>query len=333
MVRARDVHEWDTALSVGPGVTAFHRWDWLRGQSERHGWRFEPLLVCHGAAVIGAIPLLLRRRGPAWISAAAPFLYAGPVVADGHLVAALTALRHWSSLHRVLVTRLDFAPVDRVGLTRLLSEAECTWETGDTYVLDISGGLRGFWAGAHRDARKSVRKAERRGVRTGPAQETDVVELLPTLLAEAFASRSLVSPYPADVGRWTWDHLQGDRAIMRAAYVGDRPAGVLIAIGEGRTLYLWAGGALRELRHLRVNHALHCDLFTEAIAQGYQRVDLVGKVDAGVGQFKTSFGADTVAFTTARQTTFGWYGRLRALRERRARPLAPTASDTLRDGF
>lgn len=313
-MRARTRADWEAGIAAGVGSTPFQDWDWLHGQAQMHGWRCEPLLIRRGRDIVGAIPLLLQRRGPFWASASVPFAYAGPVVGDDDAHDAFRALRRWSSRHGVLVTRLDFLPGDRAAVDTALLKTNSALEKPNTFLLDLTGGVDGVRAQFTGRVRSSLKSAAKHDVTVADATQTEVETLLPALLSEAFAVRDQASPYPADIGSWAWQHLQNRPFIAKAAHVNRQPAGLLLALGQGRTMYLWAGGAFREFRQIRPSHTLHAAVFEAAAEQDYDQFDFMGEVDEGVNQFKMSFGAVPATFTMAQQTTYPLYNRLRDLR-------------------
>ena len=255
--------------------------------------------------------MLLRRRGPFWLSAASPFVYAGPVLSSADLPEALPVLHRWCRRRGVLVARLDFSPSASVTAAAALTSGVYDVEEHTTYVLDLPTEPGGLRAGLDRSVRKSLNVAARAGVRTSPSTEDQVTRLLPTLMREQFGARGLEPPYPPETGRWIWRLEHSRPPVMLTAHVDGREAGLLIGLGDGGTLYEWAGGALREFRDLRVNHALHVALYEAAADAGYRRVDMLGSVDAGVSRFKATFGARRVPFLLAQQTSYRSYSSLR----------------------
>lgn len=329
LVRAKNSSEWKAGLAAGGTVTPFHDWDWLHGQAKLQGWRHEPLLVRRGPMIVGAIPLLLQHRGPLWTAVSTPFPYAGPVVGDADAADALFALLRWSRRHGVLVTRLDFPDGDRTVVEAALTQSHSEVTKPNTFMLDLTGGVDSIRSRYTRSVRNSIKAAAKNGVTVSAATETEVVELLPAVLDEAFTSRGIASPYPRDIGRWAWNYFKTHSAIALTAHFGDHPVGLLTAIGAGSTMYGWAGGAFRQHRNLRGSHALHAATFEQAAAMGYEQFDLVGEVDEGVNNFKMAFGAVPTPFVLAQQTTYPVYSLARRWQHRRHAGLSGTPPLTL----
>jgi len=245
--RARSASEWDSALRGQPGVTAFHRWPWLVLQASLHEWTFEPLVARAGEHVVGAVPLLLARSGPIWLPAPVPFPYIGPVTAPQYLDALLHALRTWSAGRLVALNRLDFLQPASSQL-EVLQANGCDLANATTYLVDLPhGDKEALLLSMSRNARKSLRGAQRHGVSVRAAIRKDVDSVLPTLLQEAFAAHGQRNPYPRTVGAAVWDAFaHEDNTYLAGAYIDGRCVGILAAFGDIHGPFAWAGGCLRE---------------------------------------------------------------------------------------
>lgn len=314
--------EWDALVADSPSATPFHRWDWLSGHAALNHWRFEPLVVVQDGRRTGVLPLLLTRRGPVWREAPVPFPYVGPLVPLPQLAPALAALTRWAHRHRVAITRLDLAPRavpgDDPARNRAIVAPGHVWEPADTYVVDLADGdLEEFHRHVSRSTLRGVHRAARAGVVVADATREQVETWLPALQHEAFGARGLPSPYPDEVGSLVWRICAGrSDTYLRSATVQGRPAGLLIALAAGDTVFSWAGGGFRAERGLTPNALLHDDLAAWSIAHGYRRLDLVGAVDPGVARFKTSFGATRESFLMGTCTHSRLWGVARQVRDR-----------------
>jgi Acetyltransferase (GNAT) domain len=325
---ARDEDEWDAALAGRDGVTAFHRWRWLHLQASLHDWQFIALVARSGGRVVGAVPVLLQRRGVLRKPAPAPFPYVGPVVDPDAFDATLRALVSWSARRGVPVQRVDLHRPTAAQVTALEARRSLV-DQGRTYIVDLShGSEEQLLAGLSRSARYNVSRARREGIQVRPASREDVSSMLPRLLDEAFAARGEPSPYPPEVGSAFHESFgDTDDACALGAYWPDgRCIGVLTALGDTAGAYGWAGGCLREFRHTRVNSLLTLSVLLWALERGYSFFDMVGEVDEGVAQFKRSFGAQpasmVIAIVPASRT---WRLAKAALRRLRVREVVSAA--------
>ena len=279
---------WNAALAGHSGVTPFHAWNWLRTHSQLQGWRFEPLVVSRGDDILGAIPLLLERKGPLWAAPQIPFPYAGPILAAADLPAALKAVSRWSTPRRIALNRFDFhLPTDEQ--IRLLESEVGTVYVGRTWVVDLShGDPEKLYAGYTRNTKKALRIAERAGIHTREATVEEAAAMLPRLLEQSYGAHDATNPYRYDEAGWK---AVCSGLYVAGAYLGDTCVGILAVPTDSKMAFDWIGGCLREVRDTRANFALHVHLFNWAMAQGYESFDLVGEVDQNVGAFKAGFGA------------------------------------------
>ena len=316
--RARSQSSWDAALAGHRGVTPFHEWNWLQTHSDLQGWRFEPLIVLRDGKVLGAVPLLLTRRGPLWIAGQTPFPYAGPIVQTADLSATLRAVSRWSTPRRIMLNRFDLhLPTDEQ-LTAL-TDAGATLRVARTWLIDLSHrDPERLYAGYNRNTKKALRIAERAGIETREATLEDVGTMLPRLLDEAYGAHDVANPYPYTEAGWK---TACAGMYLAGAYQGGRCVGILAVPAKGEVAFDWVGGCLREVRDTRANFALHVHVFQWAMAQGYDTYDLVGEADDRIGAFKAGFGAREERWVFATLPPWPWaipYQLKRALQRRSA---------------
>lgn len=168
---------WNDLLTVTPGATYFHSFDWLATYWEHFGagQQLRVLLVAIDDRLIGIVPLVVTmehtRVGPlrvltyplhSWGS------FYGPIGAEQELIlrAAFTHIREtprdWDLL--------DLLWVDAAGTDDGCTEAALAlagWKTRGTAwkesaQIDIEGGWDAYWAGCKTHWRSNVRRCERR---------------------------------------------------------------------------------------------------------------------------------------------------------------------------
>jgi hypothetical protein len=202
LTRARSEASWNAALAGHSGVTPFHGWTWLQTHSLLQGWRFEPLLVARDDEVLGAVPLLLQRRGPCWISTQTPFPYVGPIVGIAELSATLRAVSRWSTPRRIMLNRFDLhLPSDEQ--LKLMESAGASLRVARTWLVDLSHrDPERLYAGYNRNTKKALRIAERAGIVTREATLEDAATMLPRLLDEAYGAHDVTNPYPYSEAGW-----------------------------------------------------------------------------------------------------------------------------------
>ncbi len=131
--------------------------------------------------------------------------------------ATLRAFRSWQVRHGRPLVRFEFGPGAAGNAERALAETRCEWHADRTITVDLVGATpESLTAGMKSNARYHLRSGVRRGVEVRPAFPGEITTLLPELLEEAYRSRGVPSPYPADLGaRWS--------AGRRAATTSTRP--------------------------------------------------------------------------------------------------------------
>lgn len=297
-----DPAQWDGFLDRTVGSTAFHRWRWLQIHSNVHDWAFNPLIVTERGRIVGVLPVLLRKRASFYMAAPVPFPYVGPVMAAEHLPRALELVEEWAQKNRVGFNRFEFRD-GAESTSEALRSAAWDCRPDATFVVDLShGSEEEFWRRTQRSVLPNLRKSHKRGVAVSTATQAEVQEWPPGLLQESYGVRGLPSPYASAVFRDVWDeYSQSPATYLRSASVAGRPGGLSIAFGYKDAVYQWVAGSFRNVRQYSVGTALNVDLILWALRRGYRSVDLVGSVDAGVAQFKGSFGAHREPYLIAQR--------------------------------
>jgi hypothetical protein len=293
-----DPREWNALVATSPGATGFHDWSWLQLQSEIFGWRFVPLVVSHGGTPIGVFPLLLH-PGAIPRPVDPPFPFVGPLVPEEHLFDTLRAFRSWQLRHGVPIARFDLSPVMTPSDAEL-QRSGAEWSVDRTYVVDLAGvSPEQLVAGMNRNARRSLRDAERNAVEVRPAAPGETTTFLPRVLNESYEVRGVPSPYPDDIGarieQWAADR---DDVYVGAAVVAGETSGVIVALGSQPVVSVWAGGTLREHRSANPSTSLYHDVLRWSLDRGHTAADLVGRVDDGIARFKTALGATERSYAT-----------------------------------
>jgi hypothetical protein len=298
--RSTDRETWGAVVASVPGGTAFHELSWLELQADAFGWHFEPLEVVEDGRVIGVVPIMLRSRITRR-SAALPFPFVGPLVAERRLLDALREVRRWQARHGAPFIRLDFGPGSPPGTAERLGAAGYESVPELTFVVEFENrSLDDLRVAMNRNTRRSIDAAEEKGVTVRPTLDGEVAELLPQILDEAYGGKGIAPAYPRAIGQHIESWRTGrDDVYARTALVDGEPAGLLVALGGLPVVMGWAGGCLRAFRHANPNTVLHFDLIRWAYNRGNTAVDLVGYVDEGVSRFKRSLGATEAPYLSA----------------------------------
>jgi hypothetical protein len=325
LVRTDDGALWDRVVATTGRGTAFHAWDWLQLAARQFGWRFDALVVEQDRRPVGVFPLFVEVGMPPH-SVRPPFPYTGPLVQEEMLQETLRALRRWQLRHALPRVRFEFPP--SVQTQSALESANCSWQEDATFVIPVEGRSEAeLMAGMSRRSQRAVKKAAAAGVEIRASLPGEVADLLPRLFEEAWGVRGLVSPYPSSIAVELDDRIGTDaRFHATTAVLEGRPIGVQVALIHERRVYCWGGGALRANRDQQPFTALAFDLFVWALRNGYEAVDMVGKVDEGVATFKRSLGGVEIPYLIAASTIVPSpaIAVVRALHERRSAGADPS---------
>ncbi|MGT2425268.1 GNAT family N-acetyltransferase [Amnibacterium kyonggiense] len=304
-IRARSEEEWDAALADDESATPFHEWSWLQLQSELTGDRLIPLVVFEGGEPIGVFPIFTRRE-LAIRSLPSTFPYLGPTVTGSRLTAMIRAFRSWQLRNGLLDVHFEmrFLAEDQVGDLHDVAEEV---KAERTFVIDLShGSQEALEASFNRNARRKLKTADAAGVEVRASTYEDIRDVLPVVLAEAFRRHGGESPYLPEAGDRLARYLMERGGYAATAVHDGRPVGVRIGLERGPLALDALGAGLTEFRDLQVDAALTRDHLRWALERGYGTLDLAGHVDAGVEQFKRSFGAREVGYLGLRSSVAPW---------------------------
>ncbi|MFJ4297807.1 lipid II:glycine glycyltransferase FemX [Curtobacterium sp. NPDC089689] len=299
-----DSRLWDSLVAASPGGTSFHDWSWLHLMTDMFGWRFTPLLVLRDGEPVGVFPVMMRSSlVPRAVEP--PFPYVGPLVPESLLVPTLRAFRSWQVRHGRPLVRFEFGPGVAGSAERALAETRCEWHADRTITVDLVGATpESLTAGMKSNTRYHLRSGLRRGVEVRPALPGEITTLLPQLLEEAYRSRGVPSPYPADLGarleRWSAGR---DDFYASTAVIDGEAVGLLVALASHPVVCGWVGGSLRAHRAASPSTVLYHDALQWALRRGHTSVDLVGYIDDGVAKFKTGFGGKEEPYLRAVSST------------------------------
>lgn len=305
---------WTAACaSSGEHVTAFHTWSWLHAGAAMTAGDFVPLVVVRAGTDIGVVPMVVRRRGPFVTLDCVPFPYCGPLVPRTAQAGCFDLVKSYARRRRALRTVIQFPPGADLD-ERALSARGFVVGHDASYVLDTTAGTDALWSGLTGEARRRVRHTEKHGTtlcHESPGQALDTFQDL------TFDQRGLHSGY---VGRFSEHfHLVGgpDLRVHQATAVRDGEVlGVLITMASATEALGWMGGVFPQHRATHAGYLLYWDAIRWASEIGVERIDLVGVVNEGIGQFKKQFGGTLTPYVSAQldsrlaSLTYRVHGRL-----------------------
>jgi CelD/BcsL family acetyltransferase involved in cellulose biosynthesis len=193
-----------------------------------------------------------------------------------------------------------------------------------------------LWQGLKKNCRAHVRQAENRGVEIVEAEGPEIIEEYWRLEQEIFARQGVPVPNHRAFYYALWEtfHSAGQLNIFAARHAG-RVIGVQINAWYADTLYGLYGATDSAYRKSYVGNLLEWRLIAWAAQRGMARYDMIGGTDAGMAEFKQSFGAvpvETPALSSERWRSIALtrrlYGLLRqtVTRARRTPATSPGAA-------
>lgn len=318
-----------------PGGLMFHEWDWLDLQEQILGGEFTRLLVHVDDKPVGIFPVPVQ-SSPRWKPLPVPFPSLGPLVPAHLLQETFAAFRRYQLRFGPAAAQVDLGPLISQGTHAPLVAAGCrVWEP-TTVMVDLShGSLDELNRAFSSMRRRAIKRALRDGGTVRPAEPGEVADLLPRLLDEAYGAHGEPSPYPGRIGRLVEDWARGrDDIAVFVGLVDGEPAGMQVVLGNGPTALYWVGASWRRFRRVDVSALLYQRIIEWAIERGCERIDLCGRVDEGVLNYKLSFGGVELPYVSVESSPLstGMLGVVRALRRTvaRARSLPRSAVATRR---
>lgn len=283
---------WDDVVAGHPDATPFHLAAFLSTAGRHLGLRTDLTVLEADGRVIGAVPLLIRARGPlALVNHRLPFPYLGPLLPPGWSPdAVLSAIRR----HLRPQVLLSYG-VESVG--PLMPTPAPGWEYRDDFesaVIVLKGRDDDALLGRF-DAlqRANVRRGIRRGFETGPATRQDVAEHLASWSAAAFARQGLPPRWPAGAQVAIYDQMAASgRVLATAARRDGELLGVTVDFSWADRVYAWEIGLNPTGRAAGVAPVLSYAAVCRARDLGAAEMDILGAPNEGIARYKRSLGAE-----------------------------------------
>jgi CelD/BcsL family acetyltransferase involved in cellulose biosynthesis len=283
---------WHEFVSANQSAEVFHQSAWLEAVTDAFGYESRVyVLEDSNARIVAAWPtMLVKSRLTGRRLVCLPFCHrAGPL---------LSTPEHGTRLLRAVVEdakELGARSIEtRAWPAGLAPPYEIKASTSySRHVLDLSGGPEAVLAGADKDIRYSIRRAQRDGVTIRLADGDADIEAFYHLYLGQRRRQGLL-PQPKHFIREIYHRLiqSGSGFAVMAEYQG-RPICGLISVGHGQTVVGTHSAADQAARQLRATSLAMWKCVEIACERGYSQYDF-GRTDtesAGLEQFKTAWGA------------------------------------------
>jgi len=285
---------WQHFVARHPDATLYHTLPWRAVIAQVFGHRPIYLFCKDQQGIRGILPMFLVRwpvLGAKLISM--PYdIGSGGALADDEAAERMLVEEAARRAEQLRVNYLELryaAPrpaLDGLALTPsapvIISEMDLTTEEE-------------VWAGVNKDHRKSLRKAENRGVSVRMAHTLDDYKTFYGLYLQVFRDFG-TPPYSIDYFVALWQQLHASGAVrLLLAYVDDRCVGGLQLFCWQKNLVSKFAACLPEAVPLRAYHALYWEAIRYGLQHGYQKLSwgTSAQNQTGLIDFKERWGAQS----------------------------------------
>lgn len=289
---ADDAGQWDGVLAAFPAATPFHLAAFLTTSGRLLGLGVHLTLAEVDGVVVGAVPLLVRQRGPfLQVNHHLPFPYLGPLLRPGvALDEVVDAIRRFLAPRSVLQMGMQFE--GRVALPD-----GSGWSHEDDYTsayvplagLDDDALLERLT----KNQRTSYRQGLRNGVVFSEATGDDLAGNLSRWGNEVLARQGVAPRWPVDAQLELHEQLAAaGNSFAYAVRRDDELLGVSISLQLNGRGIGWEMGMSDAGRKARAAPVLHVGCMREARDVGAVELDLLGAPTEGIAHYKRSLGAE-----------------------------------------
>ncbi|MCX5671447.1 MAG: GNAT family N-acetyltransferase [Planctomycetota bacterium] len=269
------------------GWTLYHTPEWLRFLDATVPGERLDLGLYRADRLVGLMPARRRRVGPFRLFASpmagwcTPYL--GPIWLEPleveAFMAALQGFLKRRGFHHAEMCSLDPRLTQWPGWHR---------ETTYTYVAPLDPDPDRLLAGFGKSCRKSVRRAEREGVRVEFAEDERFIDIYYGQLQEVFAKRNLRPTYAIDRVRTLWRCLRPAGRLLTswAVWKGDVIATRVDMLGN-KVLHSFGSASYQATLKLHPNELLRFFAMSWAGRNGFTHIDM-----SGGGAYKEKFNAE-----------------------------------------
>lgn len=295
-----EIKKWDDLLVENPdGGNVFQTSD--VAETKRHGgWTPRYIIADTIAITILEKPVLFH--GKFW------YIPKGPgITSVDELIALLPELKAFAATHGVFAIKIEPEIVESDDAHEALKAeglvpTRAVQPNGSTVIVDLAPELDEIMASLNQKGRNALRRAERDGVKTYPAELTEEnMRIMFDLLRETAAGRFDTSLRDFDYYKefWTRFAKKGHGSLFFAEFDGRVVAAAYSMYLGDKGLYK-DGASLREKITYGASHLLQWEAITWMKAHGVTSYDLCGAPHStkvhdesdhfyGIGRFKTQF--------------------------------------------
>jgi CelD/BcsL family acetyltransferase involved in cellulose biosynthesis len=318
---AGDRSHWDDHVASCGDSSLAHTEGWLAAIQCAYGGELELLVAHQGEKVVGLLPLFIQKKMMLRLMLSPPpktlIEYLGPLVLHSPTAHSREKER---LTNEVLQSFLDYAAAEYrsdifnmratlpFGGSRIFS-----WNGYDvtprfTYVVDLRQTPDDLIAGFRKDARQSIRKAERTAVQFRASGElADALAIYQAACAR-YREQGMGAPYSEAYLRELWSRLAPDRlCALLLERDGTIQMGGIVST-YNCTLSGLSGATRASLDGVSLNDYFHLCIMRWAAEQGLMLYDMVGANTRSIAEYKAKFGGELKEYYKVERTNL--LGRL-----------------------
>lgn len=301
-IQELDEAEYTAALDKFRQRTVFHSPDWLARITRVYSVHVRYLGGFDGDRLVALLPLLVQRKAGITLAGsplpqlATPRLY--PLLDGEIMIAFLSAMRRWAIDNHLSYLQIAGRPGTKEQADGWKSELR------ETLIIDLQRDLQSLWNALSKNARYSVRKAVRDGVKLHWRCSTDFVEqTYERFLQQTYGRQGVQQNFPSILYGELCRQLSTKHWRILAASWRGRDVAALWLLLDEHTCYYWDGASALEARQLQANHLLLWAAVRWCRRSSITTYDLIGgeasgrgSSGQGIGHFKKSLGGSPARF-------------------------------------
>jgi lipid II:glycine glycyltransferase (peptidoglycan interpeptide bridge formation enzyme) len=313
-----ELKNWDTYVEASPYGTIFHTRDWLNIVAKHTASTLYPLIGLKGNEVIGVFPIFYKRKGPLKMVFSPPpqtaIPYMGPILLgydhlhqfkkDSLVLEFYTQVDECIKKLKPHYTSFSFPP----GLNdcRPFQWLGYQIEPMYNYVLDISTELTYLESHFTYRTRKSIERAEKKGISIEFGSQHEL-QMLYDMLSNRYTDQGLILRLPYQYLLDLYEHFYPENLKVFTLVYHDTIIGGVIKLCYKDRVLDWVGHPKTTVSG--AGDFLHKETMKWSVENGYHHYEFIGANTCFICQFKSKFNpALDVHFVMRKATISGFLG-------------------------
>jgi len=321
IAKEEDRELWDELVERSPHGTIFHTWKFLEIM-EKHTrkriigieskGKLYPIMVFKGSTPIGIFPLFYYRTPLLKLVLSPPAktecLYLGPALRDYDIMKQSkresTLIKFHKEIDKFILSKLRPNFIMMHLSPDILDSRPFKWtgyevEPRHTYIIDLSLGLNHIWKQFHRELRRSINKAIKKGVHVEEGSKKEL-EFIYTLLVKRRTEQGMHATSSIEYLTDVFQSFKKNNMKLLVAKFNKRRIGGLINLHYKNKVIFWIG-APKISSEISVNELLLWESIKFAYDQGFRYYEIMGANHPKLYTFKTKYNGDLVMYLSCRK--------------------------------